>query len=438
MFIRNVFFTLSTELLTVGGNFLVGILLARGLSVPERGVMALVMALPWTVASLANLGLPYANIYMIGRKKLPAKAILGTSLILAVLLGLLAVGSMLALRSTLLSTALKGLPSEYYPLLLVLIPLLLVDGVLLSIMRARQRFDLYNLRRLAASLLLLAGFSGILLFFRAGLQAVVWVYVGVTILLVVISIILTRRDVPISMEFDRQVVGPSFRFGMKSYLQNFAGALNYRLDIYLLAFFMAPEQVAYYAIATAVAEVAWLAPNTIGLVLTPRLSNAPLEEVHAITARVCRNTLFLTLGVVVLLGAVSWFLIPVFYGVAYSASVIPLLVLLPGIVFMAVYKVLTRNYTSRDRQQVTIVAAFTGLLINVGLNLVFIPIWGVVGAAFASTISYTVAGLLLLGFFLRESRLSWQEALLPKRNELQGHYKWARMVLLNQWGRAKV
>jgi O-antigen/teichoic acid export membrane protein len=438
VFIRNVFFTLGTEFFTIGGSFLAGILLARGLSVEDRGVMALVMAFPWTIASLANLGLPQANIFLLGREKYSPRTILASALTAALILGAIAFLAMYALRDTVLATLLRGLPSEYYLPLLALVPLLLVDGVLLSILRARQRFDLFNLRRLANTLMLLAGFAAALLVARGSLSAVVWVYAAATAALVGLNILLTRRVVPVSLGLNMQFTSSSFRFGLKSYLQNLFGALNYRLDIYLLAFFLAPEQVAYYAIAVSVVEVAWYIPNTIGLVLFPRLTNTPVEEVHAITARVCRSTIAATLLFVFVLGMVGWLLVPAVYGSPYQASVAPLLILMPGVVFMAIYKILTRNFTSRDRQQVSILGAFLAMLSNVALNLVFIPLWGVVGAAFSSTLSYSLAGILLLVFFLRETGLSLSEVLLPRRSELAGHLRWAKSAVAGGFGKVRI
>jgi O-antigen/teichoic acid export membrane protein len=438
VFIRNVFLTLTTEFVTIGGSFLTGVLLARGLSVEDRGIMALVMAFPFTVASLFNLGLPQANIYLLGRGKFPAKTVLASALTAAFALGLLAFLGIFALRNFALATFLRDLPEEYFLLLLFLVPLLLVDGVLLSILRAHQRFDLFNLRRLANTLLLLAGFGAALFIHRGELNAVVWVYVGVTGFLVALNLFLTGKVVPISIGFNKQFTSSSFRFGLKSYLQNLFGALNYRLDIYLLAFFLNAEQVAYYAIAVSIVEVAWYIPNTVGLVLFPRLSNTPLEEIHNITARVCRSTVGATFVFVVIIGAAGWLLVPAIYGAPYQASILPLLILMPGVVFMAIYKVLTRNFTSRDRQQISILAAFLAMLVNIGLNWLLIPRFAVAGAAFASTLSYTLAGTLLLYFFSRETGIAWAQILLPKRSELAGHLKWARSELKGKWSRVRV
>jgi O-antigen/teichoic acid export membrane protein len=432
LFIRSVLLTLSTELFAVGGNFLIGVMLARGLSVPERGIMVLVMSLPWTVAGLANLGLPQANIYLIGRKKYSLPSVLGNALAVAFLAGGLAVLALWLFKDAVLSTALRGLPEAYYLPLLLLVPLLLVDGVLLSILRARQRFGLFNLRRLASTAFLLVGFGGALLVLRGSLSLLVWVYLGATLLMALLSLVLVRREAPLRLEYTPGLASASLRFGMKSYLQNLAGALTYRLDVFLLAFFLSPEQVAYYAIATAVAEVAWHIPDTVGVVLFPRLSNTPVEQIHAITARVLRNTLAALLLVIAAMAGVSWFLVPFIYGAAYTASVLPLLILLPGILVMGIYKVIGRNYSSQDRQQVTILAAFLALGLNLGLNLILIPLWGVTGAALASTFGYSAAGLVMLAVFRRDTGFGWSELLLPRLSEITGHLRWARAALLER------
>ena len=88
--------------------------------------------------------------------------------------------------------------------------------------------------------------------------------------------------------------------------------------------------------------------------------------------------------------------------------------------------------------QVSILVSGIALILNVGLNVILIPRWGVAGAAVASTVSYTVAGATLLMFFLADSKLSWQQVLLPKRNELVGHLHWAKERLQRQRQRVRI
>jgi O-antigen/teichoic acid export membrane protein len=438
LFIRDVFYTFSTEIFSIGANFLVGVLLARALTVTERGIMVLVMTLPWTVFRLASLGLPQANIYLVGRKKRETRIVLGNALTLALGLGLLSVVILSALKGGALRTVLKGLSPAYWWPLILLIPMLLVDGMTLSILRACQRFDLFNLRRLASPILLLLGFVVALIACKGGLTTAVGAYVAVTALTTVLGLALAGREVALRPTYDQALTKEALQFGLKSYIQNLVGSLNYRLDIYLLALFLTPEQIAFYGVATSLAEVAWYIPNSVGMVLFPRLSNAPVEQVHQITARVCRNTLTITVLVVVGMLAAGWFLVPLVYGPAYRATVPPLLILLPGVMSMGLYKVLTRNFTSRNQQQVSILASSVALALNFGLDWLLIPRWSVVGAAVASTAAYTAAGVALVVFFLHDSQLSWQEVLLPTWDELLGHWHWTKASFQNLWHKAGI
>jgi len=426
VFIGNVFLTFATELFCAVGNLAVGIVLARALSPADRGILVLVMTLPWVTANFASLGLPQASIYLVGRKRFDASTVLGNSLVLAVVISLLLVILFQATKNLVLATMLRGMPFQHWALVLTLVPASLIQVMVLSVLHARQRFDLYNLWRLAMSSATLVGFASALVLSAGGLSAAIWAYVSVSALLTVLSVVLTAREVPLTLALNLSLAAESVRFGLKSYVENLVAKLNWRIDFYLIAFFLPPEQLAFYGVATSLAEIAWYFPDSVGAVLFPRLSSAPADQVHEITAKVCRNTLVLTGLIVAGLSATSWFLVPLVYGPVYRATVPPLLILFPGVVCLTAFKVLTRNFTSRNRQQSAILTSCIALTLNVGLDWLLIPRWGIAGAAIASTIGYISAGVLLLALFVRDSGLPWQDVLLPRWAELVGHWQWAK------------
>jgi len=236
-----------------------------------------------------------------------------------------------------------------------------------------------------------------------GIQGAVVAYAASVLLGMMVSVLMIGRLIPIRPGFDRRLAGEAIGFGLKSYAQNLVSHLNYRLDVYLLALFLPPAQVAYYTIATSIAEVVWYIPNSVGTVLFPKLSTEREDWVHGVTAEVCRHTVLATGLASLAVLATGWWLIPFFYGTAYRPAIAPLLILTPGIMAMAVYKVLTRNFTSRHRQQVSILAASVALVLNVGLNVYLIPRWGVEGAAVSSLVSYVVSAAVLVAVFRRET-----------------------------------
>jgi O-antigen/teichoic acid export membrane protein len=85
---------------------------------------------------------------------------------------------------------------------------------------------------------------------------------------------------------------------------------------------------------------------------------------------------------------------------------------------ISLYQIPSRNFTSRNRQQVNIIAAGVALAVNASSNLLLIPRVGIVGAALSTAISYSLAAGILLTVFVRESGSSVRETVLVGADDL--------------------
>jgi len=286
------------------------------------------------------------------------------------------------------------------------------------VLQAEERFGEYNFQQVAPTLLGLVGMAVALLWLRAGLLGAVFTQTAVVALVTVWLAVRVHRRAPLRPSWNPELARGMLSFGGKSYLQTLASTLHFRIDQYMIAMLLNPTQVGYYAIAVNLTNLLLKIPDATGTVLFPRLAGARDRDAHAVTSRVCRNTLFITVA-----GSLGYVLfgrlaIRVLYGPAYLNAVWPMLLMLPGVVMISLYLILTRNFTSRNRQQVNIIAAVAALAINVGSNWVLIPRWGIAGAAVSTTISYTVAALILLVVFVRESGHSVGDTILVGRADL--------------------
>jgi len=431
-FFRNVLGTFATEILTVLLNLLLGVLTARALGPERRGVLTLVMTLSLTMVYFADLGISKANIYLIGRRKRSEQAVASNSVVIALTIGAAVGLSAWLARELLLRTLLRGLPRHYLGAILLLIPLLLLYTYWMALLRARQSFGLFNSLRLLMPVSLLSCTALALFVFRGGIGWAVAAYVAATSLAAGLGLFVIAFIIRVPLRFDLLLARESLAYGIKSYLQNLVGHLAYRLDIYLVALFLTPRDVAFYGIATSVAELSWYIPNSVGIVLFPKLSSVSEERIHPLTAEACRHTLLITSLATAAVIVAGWVGIPFLYGAAYAPSVSPLIALGPGIVAMSLYKVLTRNFSSRNRQQVSVLIATFGLGLNVALDALLIPRLSLVGAALASSCAYSAMGVVLLFAFRSDSDLSWQEILRFKRTDL-GRYVDVGRRLLAFW-----
>ncbi len=387
--------------------------------------MVLVMTFPALFFNFTNLGLHEATVYFIGRKRISPTIVLGNALTVALIISIVACISLTIFREAALPFFLKDVPVDLWIPIIFLIPVTQLQGVLLSILRADLSFIQLNGWRILSVLVSLSGYSIVLFGMKGGLRGSIVVFILVSILMLVVACLLILNKVKLSIAAKAELIKEMVRYGSKSYLQTFLASMNYRFDVYLVAFFLRPEDVAHYGVAFAIAELPWFLPNAIGSVLFPTLSLAPKHEVDQMTARVSRVSFALTTLACLGTAIVVIPFIPLFYGTTYASSIPPVMILLPGIIAMSVHKILGRNFASQDRQQYTVIASLISFIIIIGLNLILTPSLGIRGTALSSTIGYLCAGLILLIFFLRDSRLPIQEVLFLKKGDLDSY--WSRI-----------
>jgi O-antigen/teichoic acid export membrane protein len=99
--------------------------------------------------------------------------------------------------------------------------------------------------------------------------------------------------------------------------------------------------------------------------------------------------------------------IPFIYGSVYTESVLPFLIMLPGIVAVGSYMVVEPYFRALGRPLVPVKISFVGLTANLALSLLLIPNFGIIGASIAYTVSYLVQMLFVCQVFHVSSELPW-------------------------------
>ena len=82
-------------------------------------------------------------------------------------------------------------------------------------------------------------------------------------------------------------------------------------------------------------------------------------------------------------------LIFLFYSVDYSSSIFPFKILLIGVVTMSGWKILGSDLYGRGKPELNIYVSLISVVLNIILNILWIPKIGILGAAWATSISYT-------------------------------------------------
>ncbi|HWP64736.1 MAG TPA: flippase [Candidatus Limnocylindria bacterium] len=380
-----------------------GMITARMLGPHDRGLFQMLVMLPTMLSNFAKFGIPQASVYAMRRRGASPSAVVTNALWFALVFGVLMALVCYAGRDWLLARVIKGAPESTLLPMLALLPFVLLQVYLLGIVQGLQRFGEYNFQQIVPNLLALIGMAVVLVWLRAGLLGAVLTQAGIAVFVTIWLALRVHRLAPLGWRFDARLGREMLAFGGKSYVQTLAATLHLRIDQYMIGYLLDPAQVGLYAVAVNMTNLLLRVPDALGTVLFPRLTGAAEAQAHAATAEVTR----LTVALVALggfgLAVVGPVAIPLLFGERFAGSVAPMLMLLPGIVMMSLYLILSRNFTSRNRQQINIVAAVLALVLNVGANLWLVPRWGIVGAALSSCLSYGVAAMVLLAAFVRDS-----------------------------------
>lgn len=419
--------------LTIIGSYLLGflanIIVTQALTAEARGLYAIFLTAATLVATVLTFGYQAACTYLLGRGEVDVRTALSHGLFITLIAG--ASAACVSLLFPLLSDDNPLFGAWFHVLFIVGVIALVVVTILNGMFVGEGRFAALNLLRM------LRPASQFGLFLAA---------IGLGTLSLALAIALWLGSLLMSVGAGLLLIGPArsglfhpgwpqwrllrrmLGFGLTSQAGNMAQLLNYRLDSFLVLAFVGQAGVAYYAIATAVAEALWFLPTAVSTVLLPRLIRAQGGEAAWFTPLISRLTLALTTVSAVAVVAVAPFAVPLLFGASYSHAVPPLYALFPGVVAASVTKVLASYVFSQGRVAMNTGVALLALVVTVVLDLLLIPLFGIIGAAFASSASYSTSLLLTLWLYRRLSgRPAW-ETLVPQPKDLVEIALWLKQV----------
>ena len=421
---KNSAITFSSQILIFAVGFIASIILARTLGPTGKGIYALIILIPAVMLKLGSLGIEVANVYFTGSKQYKIKDIVSNSLLSSILLGLFLV--LLFLGISYLGAFKNYLNSNqinifYLWLVVLTIPFSLFSGFLRSIFLGKEEIITFNKINIFQTIIQLVLIVIFLMILKQGVSGAVNAYILTVLFVFVFIIFLIKNVTEIKLFFNRKMFRDSIGYGIKAYFGNLAQFLNYRLDMFLVALFLTPTAVGYYSIAVGIAEKLWMLPGAIATVLFPRISSLQDKDANNLTPRVARHTFFIVLIISLILAVLAKPLVEILFGDAFLPSVIPLLILLPGIIALGGAKTLTADLAGRGKPQFGAYAAFVSLAVNIPLNLWLIPKWGIAGAAFASSVAYIIATIVVIIAFVKISGKLWTDILLIKKQDFQDY-----------------
>lgn len=180
-----------------------------------------------------------------------------------------------------------------------------------------------------------------------------------------------------------------------------------RIDQIMLGQMLDDEAVGIFSAAARISEAWYFVPIAIISSVAPILTKIHQND----RAEVYRNRLFtimrlltwMSIVIALIVSVVSAPLINVLYGEQYKQAADVLIIHAWAGIFVCLGVSVGPWFTNAKLLHLTMYQTILGALVNIALNLFLLPIYGVVGAAISTVISYAVSAL-IFNAFLKQTR----------------------------------
>jgi O-antigen/teichoic acid export membrane protein len=109
--------------------------------------------------------------------------------------------------------------------------------------------------------------------------------------------------------------------------------------------------------------------------------------------------------------------LPLLFGEKFIPSISVVQLMLPGIIMFVIVRILSGRFAGAGHPKLLISLFVPTLLVNIILNLFWIPEYGSLGAAMATNVSYSLGAIGILILFSVKMKIPFQELILYRRSD---------------------
>jgi O-antigen/teichoic acid export membrane protein len=406
LFARQIGSTALTQGITLAAYMATTIVVARQLGPEGKGSVSLILLLPGMLQLVLGMGLNTANIYYAGSNRLPVRRLTQNAVSFLLLSAIAGFAITIVLSyGPILQFLLPGLSTGYLWLGMIMLPLALASGMFSAVLQGLQRIFTLNVLTVLQMALGLALTVVLVVWLESGIAgAVLATVVAQAVFLALVIRCLVSEGASLRPRWNPEVVRPTLAYGVKGYVGNLLQFFTYRLDVFIVNFFLGPASVGLYAVSVAFAELLWQLPNAAGYVIFPKAANSSSRTMNSITPRVFWGILALSIVGAIGLAVFGKPAIRVLFSAGFLPAYPALLILLPGVVLLGTAKILTNDIAGRGYPHYNSITSAISLIATVALDFVLVPTRGIVGAALASTLAYSLTFAVSVVFYVLVSR----------------------------------
>ncbi len=412
------FFSLfQRDALLFFSTLLTSIVIARQLGPEMMGIWTILLLIPGYAEAFGRLKFDVSAVYFIGKKKvgigevtflLHVVALFSTVVVLSIFI----VGFEWFYGQLFKNSELDVRALAYA--ILSIIPLRLIYINYSYLLIAKEDVRSYNLLVIIQALFTSVTSISMILVFDMGIMGALMGSVTGLLVSILYGMVKVQRIEKLKPSLNIKLMCEMARYAIYDYLSGLIGYFQNSVTSLIAAVYIAPAQVAFYAVGKSICELATrMVPAAVNTILFPRVSKAEdSRESSMLVARLFRVTLLiLCVSSCALAIAIKPFVF-VLYGSDYYPLIDPFLIMIPGVVLVQSASVVSSYFSGCGRPDLLLKISISPLLLQIGVAVVLIPEHGVNGAAFSFALSALVLFVIQILYFLRFSGLRFKDVVI--------------------------
>jgi len=365
---------------------------------PEgRGQLAIYNVLAVLLVLVTSVGVEMAGAYYAGTRKygLP-EVIMGILIITAVsLLAATAIGYLLWIWQPGFIAKITG---RGLIISVIFVPAVLLFTSIWYIHMALGHMKTYCLGEIINGMIALTGVLVLCWNTRIPEYVILSRIIGLLITLVIFLFVLARKNKIVTFGISWRCIKDLYKYGVKYCLGRIADFFSGQIGTVIIIFLGSTAEIGYFAVAVALTSKLVLLPSVLLAVLLSRVVEHQ-ENSIGLVARAVRVTFWMLLFVSLVLGAFCKPIVMVALSPKFLPSVVPILIMLPGMTVKCCSKVLGIYFNGVGRPEINSIALTASVPANIILMYFLLPVYGIVGAALATTLGYLVEAVALLIYY---------------------------------------
>lgn len=392
---RNTSWMFAEQGLKVVSAVFVGIYIARYLGPEQFGLLSYVIAVVAIFMALSRLGMESILVRELVSHPEEKRYYMGTAFSLMLFAALIGIGLMAGIIFLFES----DLQTKHYIFIisvgLIFQTFLVIDYDFQSRVKAK-----YSSIAKSIALVLSALIKVFLVLIQADLLLFVIAYAfdHALIALLLIAMYLKKRQPNFLFSFNVQLIKPLLKSAWPMVMSSVAIMLYMRVDQIMIKNMLDSEQLGLYSAMTRIYEGWVMIPVILSVSLLPAIVKSKSLSQAEYEKRLTLLFLFvfwISIVVAVITTLFSEVIIRLTFGVEYMPASSVFVIIMWSASFAALGSVTLRYLVAENMEKKIVIRTVVALVINVLLNIILIPIYGIEGAAIATLVCIITANYLI-------------------------------------------